>query len=70
MGKYEKKLISIFMNFNETLEKNEKSWRNQGGILTKLLISQLLCAVKYQTLYQIMPRKSAFTKLYDILLKI
>ena len=37
------------MNFNEILEMNEKLWKNQGGVLTKLLISQLLRALEYQT---------------------
>ena len=34
------------------LEVNEKSQTNQGGILTKLLISQLLIDLEYQTLYE------------------
>ena len=28
---------------------NEKSWKNQGGVLTNLIISQLLSAIEYQT---------------------
>ena len=31
---------------------NEISQNNQGGMLTKLLISHLLIALDYQTLYQ------------------
>ena len=42
---YEKNLISIFMNLMKTLERNEKSRKNDGAVLTKLLISQLLSAI-------------------------
>ena len=37
------------MNLNENIVMNEKSRKNQGLILTKLLISHLLIARKYQT---------------------
>ena len=37
---------------NKTLEINEKVRKNQGGVHTKLLISHLLSAIEYQTLYQ------------------
>ena len=33
----------------KTLELNEKFWKNQGVILTKLLISHLIIALEYQT---------------------
>ena len=36
----------------KTLEMNERSRKNQGIILIKLLISQLIIALEYQTLYQ------------------
>ena len=32
-----------------TVEMNEKSQKNQGGILTNIIISQLLSALEYQT---------------------
>ena len=35
----------------KTLEVNEKSRRNQGGILPKLLIYKLLITLEYQTGY-------------------
>ena len=35
-----------------SLEMNEKSRNNQGGILTKFLISQLLIVLEYKTRYQ------------------
>ena len=34
----------------KTLERNEKLWENQGGILTKLLISLLMIALEYYNL--------------------
>ena len=36
------------MIFKETLEINEKFRKNQGAILTKLLISHLIIALEYQ----------------------
>ena len=35
----------------KTLEMNGKSQNNRRGVLTKLLISHLLMALEYQTLY-------------------
>ena len=43
MGRYENKFIEIFMNFDEI---NEKMQKNQGIILTKLLISQLIATLE------------------------
>ena len=43
MGIYENKFIRIFMNFDEI---NEKLQKNQGIILTKLLISQLIVTLE------------------------
>ena len=36
----------------KTLEINEKSQKNQGVVLTKLIISHLIIALEYQTWYQ------------------
>ena len=46
MGRYEKNLICISINFN-AFEKNEKSQKDHGGILTKVLISQLVFALGF-----------------------
>ena len=43
MGRYENKFIRIFMNFDAI---NEKMQKNQGIILTKLLISQLIATLE------------------------
>ena len=37
------------MDFNYTVEMNEKSQENQGDLLTNLIISQLLSVQEYQT---------------------
>ena len=35
MGRYEMKMICIFINFNENIiKKNEKSGKNYGGVLS------------------------------------
>ena len=45
---YEKKTFWIFMNFNENIRNDEKKLqKNQGGLLTKLIISHLLIALEY-----------------------
>ena len=50
----------------KTLEMNEKSRKNQGGTLTKLLISsQLLIALEYQACYQ----SNAKTKYSHLIVK-
>ena len=41
------------MNSRKTVEMNEKSRKNHGVMLTKLLLSHLLIAPAYQTIYQI-----------------
>ena len=54
MGRYEKNLICISLILMKTLEIKKKNTENKKkkGVLTKLIISQLLRAVEYQTLYQ------------------
>ena len=37
----------------KSVEINEKLWKNHWGMLTKLLLSHLLIAKEYQTIYQI-----------------
>ena len=39
-------LVCIFMNFNENSSKELKKWKNEGDVLTKSLISKLLCVVE------------------------
>ena len=48
-----------------SLEINEKSPKNQGDILTKFYISQLLISLEYQTCYQ----NNAMTKYSHIIVK-
>ena len=60
MVSYEKYLLLIFMNFVKTVEMNETSWKNHGGILTKLLPSHLLIATTYKTIYQMNAISLAF----------
>ena len=51
----------------KTLEMNKKSRIKSRGVLTKLLLSQLLSAVEYQTLYQFNAwRDFTFTQWSDI----
>ena len=45
MVRYEKIYFKIFMNFMKTVEINEKSRKNRGGMVTQLLISHLLFAL-------------------------
>ena len=43
----------------KTLEIRENSKKNQGGIPTQLIISQLLISLDYQTLYQMDTKKQS-----------
>ena len=45
---------------------NEKLRKNQGVILTKLLISQLIIALEYQTWSKVLFRHSTLTLWADI----
>ena len=56
MVRYEKNLIRTFINYNENM--NEKSEKNHGGILIKLLISHLLIT---KLDIKVMLRHSTFT---------
>ena len=47
--------------FLKTLAINEKLWKNQGRILTKLIISQLKIALDYQTDNKVMVKHSSLT---------
>ena len=47
MDRYENNLICISMNFHKKFEQNEKITKNHGGILTKLLISQLVLVLGF-----------------------
>ena len=49
----------------KSLEMNEKSQKNQGDILTKFFISQLLIVLEYQTCYQ----RNARTKYSHLIVK-
>ena len=46
MGRYEKNLLGIVINFNENIKNEEKLGENQGGVLTKLLDFLLLIALE------------------------
>ena len=46
MGRYEKNLLGIVMNFKENLKMNEKLRKIKGGVLKKLLVSLLLIALE------------------------
>ena len=39
--------------FNENVRNNKKTRKNQGGVLTQLLISQLLRVIENRTLFKI-----------------
>ena len=49
----------------KTLEINENSRKNQGDVLTKLFISQLLSAIAAKLVTILMHIESTFTKLSD-----
>ena len=53
MGRYEKNLLGIIMNFNENIKMKEKMRKYQGGVLTKLRVSPLLIALEKHTWYHI-----------------
>ena len=49
--------VWLLLNFNETLEINEKITENQGVIHTKLLISHFIIVLEYQIEYQSTAKK-------------
>ena len=49
MVAYANYLFQIFMNVHENDRNEEKVQKNQGALLTKLLVFHLIIALEYQT---------------------
>ena len=63
---YENNLIWIFIYLNKTLEMNEKSQKNQGGILIEELITQLIIALDTKLDIKVMLRHGTRTLWSDM----